>query len=545
MSVVKFLGRDCELSTTGLRPSQPHKSAPVRIPPWETTQRVLEHIDAAFAPLHTRCFTVDAHAPHASASAWSSDCLRHWAPNGQCYYADMAHVEVCTAETSTPRTFAAQCWSTLHVAEAARRVAQAAAPSGVRYLLSAANVDALDPGVSWGSHLNVAVSGQLFDDLVVDVRRPPVLGFVASALAAAIPFFGCGYLLPLRDGSVRFSLSARAHHITRTLCDATTTPFARGLLNARREAHASGCERLHLIGFDFSLVSAALLGAFVQASLAAAEAGCSELVIEAPLDALHAWSLGVDADSGRSTGVATLQDGSERDLGTYVAEFAACLLRALRDARVAAAVGSGCTELLERTIDLARCLARGDLATCARHLDWAAKLTLLQAHCASAGARLDAPALRLFEHDFASTDPARGALWRLWEGGMVDPLVATSDIEACLRDGPAEGRGFTRGRLVQQFGHALADVAWDQVDLNLTPSRLGRRIRIAMPDPGGHGAAAFGPVLERAHSVAALAQLAGADCQVLEPLRDLRAELWLPPQRADHTAPHRSQETTS
>lgn len=523
MLIRKFLGRDCELSTTGIDADRRS------IAPWQVTQRVLAHVDAAFSPFGTRCWSLQ--ADERGGGAHSSDCLRRWAPNGQCYYSDMAHVEVCTGESLSPHTFAAQCWSTLRVAEAARSAAQAEAAPATRYLLSAANVDASDPSVSWGTHLNVAVSADLFHDLVIDPRRPGVLGFVTSALAAAIPFFGCGYLLPLRDGSVRFSLSGRAHHITRILCDATTQPFARGLLNSRREAHALGAERLHLIGFDFSLVAAPLLAAFVQACLAAAEAGFDGLELCAPLDALHAWSLGLDPDTGRVDAAAELQDGRMLSLGTYVAEVAGQLRRALSDTTIAAAVGDGTAELLQRVEELAARSAHGDLDGCAPHLDWAAKLRVLRAHCAGAGGRLGSPATRLLDHDFASTDPARGALWRLWQHGLVEPLVSPAEVDACLRDGPREGRAWARGRLVQRWFAALAEVAWDQVELRLTLSRLGRRLRLHLPDPGGHGEAAFAPILHRTDDVEALARLVDAgdlDGEIFQPMQDLRAEVWLP-----------------
>ncbi len=544
MLVPKYLGRDCELSTTGI-------SADRRaIPPWEVTQRVLRRIDAGFAHLGTKCWTLRARSDDAMAagytsygnSAYSSDCLRQWGPNGQCYYSDMAHVEVCTAECRTPFEFAAQGWSTLLVAEAARAAAQADAPPKTRYLLSTANVDASDPGVSWGTHLNVAVSSQLFEDLILDTRRPGVFGFVTSALAAAIPFFGCGYLLPCRD-RVRFSLSARAHHITRMLCDATTTPFARGLLNSRREPHASGVERLHLIGFDFNLVSAALLAAFVQSALALAETGFSGLELREPLQALQAWSLGIDPATGAPTAVAALDDGRQLTLGAYVREVAATMRQLIAGGELASVLPTGTCELLQQVEELGARAARGDLDACAKHLDWAAKLHVLRAHCAARGTDLDHAATRLLDHDFANTDPTRGALWKLIDRGLVDPLITRADAEACLRDGPARNRGWTRGRLVQRFHADLAEIAWDQVELNLTPSRLGRRLRLAMPDPGGHGADAFAAILHNATDVATLARLADAEpgaVATIEPMRDLRTELWLPPRIDRHHGQHSS-----
>ena len=101
-------------------------------------------------------------------------------------------------------------------------------------------------------------------------------------------WFGAGHLLPLRDGTTIFSLSARAHHLGRVSSDLTTVAFQRGLLNSRREPHGAAAERLHLIGFDFNLASAAPMASLVQCLLAAAEEGfCASLQLYEPVRALR------------------------------------------------------------------------------------------------------------------------------------------------------------------------------------------------------------------------------------------------------------------
>jgi hypothetical protein len=104
----------------------------------------------------------------------------------------MSHVEVCTASTRFPRRHAAQCLSTLIAAESARSRAESELGNGARYSLSTANVDLLDPSTAWGQHFSVSVEQALWEDLLQQPRHPAVLGFVASALVAAIPFFGAG-----------------------------------------------------------------------------------------------------------------------------------------------------------------------------------------------------------------------------------------------------------------------------------------------------------------------------------------------------------------
>ena len=72
-------------------------------------------------------------------------------------------------------------------------------PAGTRYTLTTANVDALDPAISWGTHVNVSLERDLWASLLEDPRYPSVLGFVASAIGAAIAFFGAGYVASRRS----------------------------------------------------------------------------------------------------------------------------------------------------------------------------------------------------------------------------------------------------------------------------------------------------------------------------------------------------------
>jgi hypothetical protein len=431
-----------------------------------------------------------------SASAYSCDCLRHWVGNGQCYYADMGHVEVCTGVALSPYTFAAQCLSTLIAAEEARRLAQLEAPDGTHYSLAACNVDVLDPSISWGTHLNVSVSKQLFDDLFLGRRRPAVLGYVVSALAAAIPFFGTGYLMPTKDGPTVYSLSARAHHLSRISTLATTEAWNRGLLNERREAHAHGQDRLHLIGFDFSLAGAALMGSFVQCLLAAAEAGYCRLNLYEPVRALREWSWGLDLSSGRLPVEAMMADGRSLSLPSYMAELTTELLQMCESGLIPETVAPGARELLPIILDLCGHLEHGALAQCAPHLDWAAKLLYLLDGSQREGFVLGDARSRLLDHDFANTNPAEGPFWNLWDAGRVDPLVDRATVLACLADGPVESRDWGRGRLIEQFADRITAVDWSYIDLRRGEGRWDQRLRVEMPTPDSFGRDRVEPLLD-------------------------------------------------
>ncbi|HUG92609.1 MAG TPA: proteasome accessory factor PafA2 family protein [Planctomycetaceae bacterium] len=464
--IPKRMGRDCELSTTGLdadgRP----------VDPADVAQQVLRQIGPVFerrggaAWTHSRRF-----------HAYSMDCLRHWTSNGQCYYSDMSHVECCTATCLDPLVFSAQCLSLLAVAEDARRRAEDES-DGERYSLSAANADALDPSISFGTHLSISIESALWEDLFVDLRRPGILGTVASGLAAAVPFFGAGYLLPLEDGTCVYSLSARAHHLTKMSTLSTTEAFRRGLLNSRREPHGDGQDRLHLIGFDSCTLSSALLSSFLGCLLAAVEEGWCGPMLYDPVRALRGWSWGLDLNTGRLPATATLIDGRRLTLPEFLRELTATLLRMCESGFIPGHIAPRATGLLPRVIELTHYAEEGSIGRCARHLTWAAKLLCLLDLCQRQGAVLGDAATRLADHDFTNTNPRGGGLWRLWEQGAVDPLVNRDDVAACREDGPADSRDFARGRLVRRFADQIASVDWDYVELRRSDDPWSSRTRI-------------------------------------------------------------------
>jgi hypothetical protein len=161
-------------------------------------------------------------------------------------------------------------------------------------------------------------------------------------------------------------------------------------------------------------------------------------------------------------------------------------------------------------------------------LDWAAKLLYLLDLCQE-GAELGDATTRLADHDFCNTDRGRGPFWQLWDAGLIDPLVSRADVEACLVDGPADCRGWVRGRLIQRFAPQITNVNWSYVELRRDDWRWGPRLRVEMPRPDWPNRAVFEPILERATSVEELAELLrtigdGAARQS-DPLLDISGQL--------------------
>ncbi|MGD0517930.1 MAG: proteasome accessory factor PafA2 family protein [Thermoguttaceae bacterium] len=539
MAIAKYIARDAELMTAGVdadgRPIQQ----------WNAVQKLLLQVGAAFEPYghepwthhewsnNLNYYSTGYYGGYNSGyqggynSCRSTDCLRHWTGNGQCYYSDMSHWEGCTAEVLSPFDYALQCLSSLQVAEEARRRAEELG-EGARFTLSAQNVDAQDPSISWGTHLNISVSRGLFQDLFLDHRHPARLGFVASAIAAAVPWFGTGYILPLKDGSRIFSLSGRAHHLDRVISHSTTVAFQRGLLNSRREPHGNDADRLHLIGFDFNLASAVLSAGFLQCVMAAAEEGFCGLQLYDPVHAARVWSWGMDLSTRTLCAEALLIDGRKITLPVYIRELVAVLLQMVEGGLIGEDVAPHARQILPIVIETTYYAEEGSLESLAKHSDWAALLTVLLGMCEQPGTRLGDPDTVLTVQDYSNTDPSRGLFWQLWDQSLVDPLVNKADVERCLRDGPKDTRAWARGRLVQKFHRCITAIDWSYVELLLATSRWNSRLRIEMPRLGSLSRNEFKSVLETAQSVEELEllmQQTAAPISASDPVLDINSQL--------------------
>ena len=108
--------------------------------------------------------------------------------------------------------------------------------------------------------------------------------------------------------------------------------------------------------------------------------------------------------------------------------------------------------------------------------------------------------------------------------GRIDPLVSRADVEACLLDGPEDGRGWARGRLIRDYGDRITDVDWDRVEFRRDESFWGSRIRIDMPRPGSLSRDVFQPVLSEACDAEDIRRLLPADAGPL-PEEDGEADL--------------------
>ncbi|MGA2034645.1 MAG: proteasome accessory factor PafA2 family protein [Thermoguttaceae bacterium] len=534
MPIPKFVGDDCELSTTGRGPDGQQLGG------MEVTYALLDHIGEAFLPYGLQVWTDRPHGNQSWQNGYGGatttyvnrfDSNRNWLPNGGCSYCDCEKLEMATGATLCASRYAAQHIASLIIAERARQAVEAEAAQGIEVQITAENVDPQNPSASWGTHFNVSIAKSLWQGLHTEVRHPNVYSFVTSALAAATAMFGSGYLLPLQNGEVIYSLSARAPHLTKLDSLSTIVAFQRGILNSRREGFSSE-ERQHLINFDFSPAGARLRACLVQMIFAAAEEGYCGLNLFDPVKALRTWSFSLDMQSGRLPEPALLADGTQMTLPQYVRALCTVLLEMVESRLIGEDVVPEAAELLPVIIELTHQLDAGALAHCAKHLDWCVKILFLLNLCVDGGARFGDAATRLASFDYTNTNPQRGWFWKLWEAGQIDPLVSKEEVEQALATAPPESRAWGRAGILRRFHQHVAAVSWDHVTLlrNAAASRWSPRLKIGLPELDSLNRAVLEPILVQARDVDHLERLLRQRTLIAEsePAMEINTQLLLP-----------------
>jgi proteasome accessory factor A len=414
---------------------------------------------------------------------------RHWLPNGGCIYVDMAHVEVCPPETRSARDHAAAVHAMYRIVRLCRRRAISSLPVGEDLFVNIHNSDGT-LSTSWGAHQNVTISRGFWDALFQE-QKPHLLALLASFVAAMVPVFGQGMIVPV-SGGYGYATSARAHHLGRLVTLSTTEPFKRGLLNRRDEPHARDDQaRLHLIAFDANLQPASILlrSGLVQLVVAALQSGWFDavLLLEDPVAAVQAWSWGFDTQAGALRPPRARRPGGKR-IGLF--EWHRRLLDGLRtlvdSGRIPETIvpeGPVILDLWAETLDD---LVREDLGRLARRLDWALKWTILAEQIALPGI-LDDPQLRLLDLHYGHVDDRVGLFWPFWRQGMVDRVIDPAAVRGFLRAGDLHTRSGLRGELVRKLGPWIVELDWSFIAV----SRAGPaawwlaapRERIALADP--------------------------------------------------------------
>lgn len=410
--------------------------------------------------------------------------------NGARLYVDHAHPEYSTPEVTNPLD--AVRWDRageLVMLSSVRALASTPALPDVALYKN--NVDG--KGATYGTHENYLVDR--------------AVSFVELA-ARLIPFFvtrqvytGAGRVGIGQHGEQPgFQISQRADYIEAEIGLETT--LRRPIVNTRDEPHADPARwrRLHVILGDATMLEPATYVRLGTTSLVlwlieraeedptarAALAALDELRLADPVEAVH--SVSHDLTLRRTL---ELADGRRAT--------AIEIQRAYLDAVRAALAASGeapdeqTADVVGRWDGLLTRLA-DEPATCAREVEWLAKLRLLEGMRRRDHLDWDHPRLAAVDLQWSDVRPERGLYHRLVEAGAVERLVPDEAVVAAVTRPPDDTRAFFRGEAIARYPGEVSAASWDSVVFDVPGTHSLQRV--PMRDPARGTRAHVGALLD-------------------------------------------------
>ena len=423
--------------------------------------------------------------------------------NGARLYVDHAHPEYSSPEVTSPLD--AVRWDRageLVMLDSVRRLA--ASPALPDVSLYKNNVDG--KGATYGTHENYLVERAVpFGDLVA--RLTPFL-------VTRQVFTGAGRVgLGQRGEQPGFQLSQRADYIEAEVGLETT--LRRPIVNTRDEPHADPARwrRLHVIIGDATVLEVATYLRLGTTSLVlwlieqvessgdvrALAQAVDRLALRDPVQAVHRVSHDLDL-----TARLELVDGRHLTALEIQAEYLAAVREAL--AVVGDAPDEQTADVLDRWESLLDRLGR-DPASCAREVEWLAKLRLLDGMRRRDHLAWDHPRLSAVDLQWSDVRPERGLYHRLVAAGAVELLVTPEQVADAVRHPPQDTRAYFRGEAVARYGAHVSAASWDSVVFDVPGAQTLQRV--PMRDPLRGTRAHVGDLLDRSPDARTLLEALG------------------------------------
>jgi len=430
--------------------------------------------------------------------------------NGARLYVDHAHPEYSSPEVTGPLDGVR--WDRageLVMLASVRALAQN--PGLPDIALYKNNVDG--KGSTYGTHENYLVER---DVPFADLARRLIPFFVTRQVFTGAGRVGIGQ----RGETAGFQLSQRADYIEAEIGLETT--LRRPIVNTRDEPHADPerWRRLHVILGDANLLQTATYLKLGTTSLVlwlieqgsrggpavAALAAIDRLTLKDPVGSVHAVShdltLTVRLD---------LADGRRLTALEIQAEYLAAVrsvLAAAPDAVPDAVPDAETADVLARWGSLLDRLGT-DPASCAREVEWLAKLRVLEGLRRRDHLAWDHPRLAAVDLQWSDVRPERGLYQRLLEAGAVEQLVDDASAERAAVRPPEDTRAYFRGEALARYAGHISAASWDSIVFDVPGAPTLQRV--PMRDPLRGTRDHVGALLERSPDARSLlAALAGS-----------------------------------
>ncbi len=422
--------------------------------------------------------------------------------NGARLYVDHAHPEYSSPEVTNPLD--AVRWDRagelVMLASVRALASMTALPDVVLYKN---NVDG--KGATYGTHENYLVERSVpFADLVH--RLTPFL--VTRQVFTGAGRVGIGQ----RGELPGFQLSQRADYIEAEVGLETT--LRRPIVNTRDEPHADPARwrRLHVIIGDATMLEPATYLRLGTTSLVlwlieqalvdggpGALAAVDQLALADPVGAVHLVSHDLTL-----TERLELADGRRLTALEIQRVYLDAVLGALEPT---GRIDPQTRDVLDRWSSLLDRLGT-DPASCAREVEWLAKLRLLEGMRRRDQLAWDHPRLAAVDLQWSDVRPERGLYHRLAAAGAVELLVPDDDVVQAVRHAPEDTRAYFRGEAVARYPGQVSAASWDSVVFDVPGSHSLQRV--PMRDPARGTRAHVGDLLDRSPDAATLLGALGA-----------------------------------
>jgi proteasome accessory factor A len=408
--------------------------------------------------------------------------------NGARLYVDHAHPEYSTPECTNPLDVVRWDKAGEQVALDACRFASVAGEPDI--VLYKNNTD--NKGASYGAHENYLMNRSTpFGEIV----RHLTPFFVSRQVVCGAGRVGIG-----QDGREHgFQISQRADYFEVEVGLETT--LKRPIINTRDEPHADPekYRRLHVIIGDANLAeistylkvgTTALVLAMIEERFITVD-----LAVDQPVKALRAVS-----HDPTLKHLVRLQDGRTLTAVQLQMEYLDLAKKFVED-RYGADVDAQTADVLTRWESVLDRLER-DPMSCARELDWVAKLKLLEQYRDRDGLEWNDAKLHLIDLQYSDIRPDKGLYQRLVRLGKIDRLLDDAEVADAMHLPPEDTRAYFRGRCLEKYADRIAAASWDSVIFDL-PGRESLQ-RVPTVDPLRGSRAHVGELLDRCDTAEAL-----------------------------------------
>jgi proteasome accessory factor A len=183
-------------------------------------------------------------------------------------------------------------------------------------------------------------------------------------------------------------------------------------------------------------------------------------------------------------------------------------LDAVRDALAADGESDPQTaDVVARWADVLDRLA-ADPSSCARDVEWVAKLRLLEGLRRRENLGWDHAKLAAVDLQWSDVRPERGLYHRLVAAGAVELLVDPKEVARAAVHPPVDTRAYFRGEAMARYGRQISAASWDSVIFDVPGASTLQRV--PMRDPLRGTKAHVGELLDRCPDAASLLAALGS-----------------------------------